>query len=194
MRWLCTILLAFVVGFSASADERGEEMLQRIGRRYTALGSYRLTFTLTLSDGSTSGGELAVSGNNLYMKMVENEIFVEDSVRYEVHPRQREIIIDRADAYDKEIFNPLKGVDGLGESYNIDFVEAERALRLVPKSGGGDTLYIYIGVDGESIERIKMGEGKESITIAVGELRYTQQQPLRFDRAKYKEFELIDFR
>ena len=194
MKRYLLLVVALLLGLSGYADERGVEVLQRIGRRYATLDSYSLTLNVMLPDGSKSEGVLSVSGNRLYMKLADNEIFVEDSVRYEVHPRQREIVIDRADAYDKESFNPLKGVDGLTTSYNADYVEEERSLRLTPKSGNGDTLRIYVGVDGESVERVAIGSGANSVTIVVGQARYTKQQPTSFDKARYAGYEVIDFR
>ena len=192
MRRIVAFVVAVCAVLSAFADERGVEVLQRVGRRYSALNSYSLAFDIKLPDNATSGGVLSVSSNKLYMKMADNEIFVEDSVRYEVHSRQREIIVDRVDAYDKESFNPLKGVEGLLANYNVEYVEAERVLRLAPKSGGSDTLNIYIGVDGESVERVTMG--KSGVTVYVGDVKYTQQQPMSFDRSRYVGFEIIDFR
>ena len=188
------ILSALMVAISCYADERGVEVLQRISRRYTSLGSYRLHFTLALSDGSASEGELAVSGNNLYMKMANNEIFVEDSVRYEVHPRQREVVIDRTDAYDKEGFNPLKGVEGLENNYDARYDESMRLLHLTPKSGTSDTIVLGVSVDGESVERVTIGGGATAVVIGIGSVKYTQQMPPKFDRTKYNGFEIIDFR
>lgn len=194
MKRFFVIVIALVAVLSGFADERGMEMLQRISRRYNSLGSYRLSFTITMGDGSMGDGVLSVAGNNLYMKMADNEIFVEDSVRYEVRARQREIVVDRADAYDNEAFNPLKGVDKLNQSYDVAYDEASRLLRLTPKSGNGDAVSIYVAVDGESVERVVVGSGDGSISIGVGQARYTQQSMPRFDKTSYAGFEVIDFR
>lgn len=194
MKRLVAIAVAVAAVLSCYADERGVEIMQRIGRRYSSLNNYSLTFTVTLPNGTGSGGEMSVSGNKLYLKMADNEVFVEDSVRYEVHPRQREIVIDRADAYDKESFNPLKGVDGLTAKYNVEYIESERALRLTPKTGNSDIIHIYMCVDGESVERVTLGGGENLVTILVSPAKYTTRQPASFNRAQYSGYEVIDFR
>ncbi len=194
MKRFFVIAVALVAVLSCYADERGVEIMQRIGRRYSSLNTYSLTFSAALPDGTSSGGELSVSGNKLYLKMADNEIFVEDTVRYEVHSRQREIIIDRADAYDKESFNPLKGVDGLMSKYNVEYIEVDRALRLTPKTGNSDVIHIYMSVDGESVERVTLGGGDNIVTIVVSPVKYTTRQPAAFNRAQYSGYEVIDFR
>ena len=189
-------ILIFIIGgiLSAGADERGELRLERISRHYSALGNYSMSFVLRAGE-SEQEGELMVEGKNSYVKIAETELFVVDSLRYEVRRSSKEIIVDRADAYEKEIFNPLNGFSGVSKNYNVEECEIDGrvAVRLVPKREG-ETLYIVTGADGESIEHINYGAGEGSLKISVRTTRRGAKPMPRFSKEHYKGFELIDFR
>ena len=193
MRKILTILLLFVT-LSAVADERGEKRLERISRHYSALGGYSLSFVLRAGEGEQVG-ELAVNGNNSYMKLADTEVFVADSLRYEVRSSSKEIIVDRADAYEKELLNPLNGFSGVSSQYEIEECEIEGrvAVRLTPK-GSGEVVYIVTAIDGESISKIKYGAGASSVEVVVKTTRKEQKNLPQFSKERYKGFELIDFR
>ena len=106
MKKIILFFLLFIT-FSAWADERGEKRLERISRHYSALGNYSLSFVLRAGEG-VQNGLLAVEVNNSYMKIGNTEVFVIDSLRYEVRGATKEIIVDRADAYEKELLNPRR--------------------------------------------------------------------------------------
>ena len=193
MRRLLTILLLFV-SLTAWADERGERRLERISRHYSALGNYSLSFVLR-AGGGEQNGELMVEGNNSYIKIADTEVFVVDSLRYEVRGASKEIIVDRADAYEKELLNPLNGFSGVKSDYNIEECEVDGRLtvRLTPKRAG-ESIYIVIAADGESISKIKYGNGTDSAEVEVVTTRKVARVLPKFSKEKYKEFELIDFR
>ena len=190
------LILIFIISgaLSAMADERGELRLERISRHYAALGNYSMSFVLRAGE-SIQEGELMVEGKNSYIKIAETELYVVDSLRYEVCGTSKEIIVDRADAYEKDLFNPLNGFSGVRKEYNVEECEVDGrvAVRLVPKRSG-ETLYIVTGADGESIEHVNYGAGEGSLKISV---RTTQRgvKPMpRFTKERYKGFEVIDFR
>ena len=111
MRRLLLFLLLFL-SLSAAADERGVARLERIARHYADMGNYSAEFILTV-DGQQQKGELIVAGKNSYMKVAGSEIFVDGAVRYEVRSSAKEIILDRADVYEKELLNPANGFSGV---------------------------------------------------------------------------------
>ena len=182
------------VSLTAWADERGERRLERISRHYSALGNYSLSFVLRVAD-AEQRGELMVEGNNSYVKVADTEVFVVDSLRYEVRGASKEIIVDRADAYEKELLNPLNGFSGVKSDYNIEECEVDGRLtvRLTPKRAG-ESIYIVIAADGESISKIKYGNGTDSAEVEVVTTRKVARVLPKFSKEKYKEFELIDFR
>lgn len=188
------LLLFLFVSLSAWADERGEMRLERISRHYSALGNYSLSFVLRAGDGEQSG-VLAVDGNNSYMSIADTEVFVVDSLRYEVRKSTKEIIIDRADAYEKELLNPLNGFAGVKNDYNIEEVELDGhiAVRLTPKRTG-EIIYIVTSFDGEGISYIKYGAENNSVELKVVATRRASKSLPKFEKEDYKGFELIDFR
>lgn len=193
MRRLFTILLLFVT-FSAWADERGERRLERISRHYSALGNYSLSFVLRAGDGEQKG-VLMVEGNNSYVRIADTEVFVIDSLRYEVRGASKEIIVDRADAYEKELLNPLNGFSSVKDDYNIEECEVDGsvAVRLVPKHAG-ETIYVVTTADGEGISKVKYGNGTDTAEVEVQTTRKGVQSLPKFSKEQYKGFELIDFR
>lgn len=193
MRKTILFFLLFV-SLSAWADERGEKRLERISRHYSALGNYSLSFVLRAGGGEQSG-VLVVDGNNSYIKIADTEVFVVDSLRYEVRAASREIIVDRADAYEKELLNPLNGFSNVKNDYNIEEIEADGrvAVRLTPKRSG-DTIYIVTAPDGESIAKVKYGSGDNTAEVEVTTIRNRREILPKFSKERYRGFEMIDFR
>ena len=182
------------VSLSAWADERGEKRLERISRHYSALGNYSLSFVLRAGEG-VQNGLLAVEGNNSYIQIGNTEVFVIDSLRYEVRATTKEIIVDRADAYEKELLNPLNGFASVKGEYNIEEcdVDGRVAVRLTPKRSG-ETIYIITAHDGESIAKLKYGSGDTAAEVEVQTMRRGGNGVPQFAKEHYEGFELIDFR
>ena len=193
MKRVLTIFLLFIT-LSAWADERGEKRLERISRHYSALGNYSLSFVLRAGGGEQKG-RLMVEGNNSYIKVADTEVYVVDSLRYEVRGASKEIIVDRADAYEKELLNPLSGFSGVKNDYNIEECEVDGrvAVRLTPKRTG-ETIYIVTAPDGESIAKVKYGVGENSAEVEVNRQQGVPSPMPKFSKEQYKGFELIDFR
>ncbi|MBP3551190.1 MAG: hypothetical protein J6J57_06050 [Alistipes sp.] len=193
MKRVLTIFLLFIT-LSAWADERGEKRLERISRHYSALGNYSLSFVLRAGGGEQKG-RLMVEGNNSYIKIADTEVYVVDSLRYEVRGASKEIIVDRADAYEKELLNPLSGFSGVKNDYNIEECEVDGcvAVRLTPKRTG-ETIYIVTAPDGESIAKVKYGVGENSAEVEVNRQQGVPSPMPKFSKEQYKGFELIDFR
>ena len=193
MRKLFTILLMFAA-FSAMADERGQSRLERISRYYSALGNYSLSFVLR-AGGAEQSGELQVGGNNSYMRVADTEVYVMDSLRYEVRRAAKEVVVDRADAYEKELLNPLNGFSAVVADYDVaeKMVDGRVVVTLSPKKSG-EVVTILMAVDGESIAKVQYGTGQNMVEIEVERCKKKAISIPKFDKECYKGFELIDFR
>ena len=193
MKKILVILLLFAT-LSARADERGVQRLERISRHYASLGDYTLSFVLKMGD-AEQGGELAVQGQNIYMRLGDTEVYVADSVRYEVRGAAREVVVDRSELYEQELLSTLNGLVGIGEGYDVVECEIEgrQALRLISKRGG-DTIYIILSVDGNSIERLLYGAGGSAVEITLARAQKSIKPIPQFDKGRYSGFEIIDFR
>ena len=193
MRKLFLILL-FFVSFTVRADERGEMRLERISRHYSAMGNYSVEFVLRVG-GAEQQGVMLVEGNNSYMKIADTELFVVDSLRYEVRGSSKEIIVDRADLYEKELLNPLNGFSGVSKNFNIEECEVDGhiAVRLTPKQSG-EIIYIVTGIDGESISKVQYGMGDGRVEVSVESSKKDGRKLPIFSKEQYKGFEMVDFR
>ena len=193
MRKLFLILL-FFVSFTVRADERGEMRLERISRHYSAMGNYSVEFVLRVG-GAEQQGVMLVEGNNSYMKIADTELFVVDSLRYEVRGSSKEIIVDRADLYEKELLNPLNGFSGVSKNFNIEECEVDGhiAVRLTPKQSG-EIIYIVTGIDGESISKVQYGMGDGRVEVSVESSKKDGRKLPIFSKEQYTGFEMVDFR
>ena len=188
---LCALLF---VSFSAMADERGENRLNRIANYYSSLGSYAVNFTLRV-DGGEQRGELMVSGDNSYMKVADTEVYVVGGLRYEVRASSKEIIVDKAELYEKELLNPTNGFASLKKNYNVEECEVDGAVavRRTPKQSG-ETIYIITGNGGESIAKVRYISGDNRAEMTVVRCQKSTTAIPSFSKDRYKGFELIDFR
>ena len=193
MKRLVFILLLFVT-FSASADEKGMQRLERISRHYTAMGSYHVSFVLR-AGGAEQRGTMLVNGKNSYLKVADTEVFIVGDMRYEVRTSAKEIIVDRADAYEKELLNSLNGLSQITADYTIEECEVDGcvAVRLTPKKQG-ETIYVVLGADGESVAKLRYGAGENLVEVRVDKSEKSSQKLPIFNKEQYKGFELIDFR
>lgn len=193
MRRLVSILFLFAT-LSAAADEKGEKRLERIANHYSSLGSYSVTFVVCAGD-SEQRGVIQVDGKNTYLKLADVEVFVEDSLRYEVRTSAKEIIVDKADVYEKELLNSLNGFTHLTTNYKVEECEVDGhiAVRLTPKKAG-ETIYVITGTDGASIAKLIYGAGENLVETRVEKSEKCTQKLPRFAKERYKGFELIDFR
>lgn len=195
MRRLVLVLIASMAVLSSYADGRGKEALLSVESYYSSIAACRISLNISFANGQKAAGELGYAGKNLYAKIGDNEIFVVDSLRYEVNHRQKEVVIDRADAYSGEGANSVGLIQSLSSLYNVvEYVESSRMLRLSPKSGGDDTISVYVAADGKSVERVQMGSGANAVTISVGKVQLSPQLSISFNRAQYAGYEVVDFR
>lgn len=181
------------VTFSALADEKGEKRLDIISRYYASLGSYAVDFLLR-AEGSEQRGKLVVAGNNSYMSVAGVEVYVVDELRYEVRSATKEVVIDNADLYEKDLLNPMTGFTKVRADYNIEecTVDGSIALRLTPKQSG-ETIYI-ITSDGISISKVRYVAGDSRVEMTIEKCQKGGGAVPTFSKDRYKGYELIDFR
>lgn len=193
MRKFIAILLLFTT-LSAAADERGLKRLESISRHYSDMGRYYISFVLRAGD-VVQRGIILVDGNNSYMTAGDMEVFIVDNLRYEVHGDSKEIIVDRADAYEKELLNSLNGLSNIAADYTIEECEVagRAAVRLTPKKAG-DAIIVTTTPDGAGVATIQYGSGENRVDIVVKKSQKTTEKLPVFSKEGYKGFELIDFR
>lgn len=193
MRRLFTLVALFAT-ISAVAEERGQALLQRISQHYAEMNSYEVSFVLRVA-GSEQKGVLMVEGNDSYMRVGDTEIYVADSLRYEVRRDAKEIVIDKAALYEKDLLNPTSGFASIATDYNVEECErgGAKAVRLAPKRSG-ETIYVVLKSDGVTISKVEYGVGEHSAEMIIESCQKNSRSLPRFSNKDYKGFELIDFR
>lgn len=193
MRRLFTLVALFAT-ISAVAEERGQALLQRISQHYAEMGSYEMQFVLRVAGGEQKG-VLMVEDNDSYMRVGDTEIYVADSLRYEVRSNAKEIVIDKAALYDKELLNPTNGFASIVADYNVEECERSgaKSVRLTPKRSG-ETIYVLLKGDGATIAKVEYGADEHSAEMIVESCQKSSRPLPRFSNKDYKGFELVDFR
>ncbi len=188
------LLLSLFLASSVVANGQGHPLLQRISRHYAEMGNYEMTFELRVV-GNKQRGVVMVEGDSYYMRLGDTEVYVSDSVRYEVRAQAKEVVVDKADIYEKDLLNPTNGFTSIAADYSVEECERDgaKALRLTPKRAG-ETIYVVLAGDGASISKVVYGAGEHATEMVVESCKKSNKPLPRFSNKPYKGFELIDFR
>lgn len=182
------------------------DMLAWLSGNIAALGDYRVEFSVD-ADGYVMAGNYIVSGRKFRISTPEFEVVGDGTARYEVNHELREVIIDVMDTTDINVLvNPTRA---------FEFAESGfTAVYAGGVSGSGDIALELTSVDEESaIVKIKLFvkrdtglpsrleyslEGlDEKISVSVTSFRRDDNikpADFRFDKSKYKGYEIVDFR
>ena len=188
------LLLSLFLASSVVSNGQSHPLLQRISRHYAEMGSYEMSFVLRVA-GSEQRGEIMVEGNNSYLHIGDTEIYVADSVRYEVRRESKEIVVDKADLYEKDLLNPMNGFSSIVTDYSVEECErgGAKAVRLTPNRSG-ETIYVELKDDGVTIAKVVYGVGEHRAELIVESCKKSSRSLPRISNKGYKGFELIDFR
>ena len=87
-------LLVFLLSLPlcAAAQDRAQELLQRMTAAFRALPAYEVRFEVP-TGGDAVAGRFAVKGDSYYIALGDAEVFGTADVRYEVDGRRREVTV-----------------------------------------------------------------------------------------------------
>ena len=198
MRRVILSALALFVCVSAVADEQSKTALQRVARYVEALGAYDAKFKVEAGDYTTEGS-YAVSGDNYYITLDEAEVYSDGKVRYEVDHNREEINVDNVDLTSRNVLdNPTRCFDFVDSGYESDMFEQNGSqqtihLRSTDAAIEGD---IYLTIDAASArpQRLEYKLYDDIIVVDVISLEKRKTKINSFDKSKYKDYEIIDFR
>ena len=198
MRRVIFSVLALFVCVSAVADEQSKAALQRVARYVEALGAYDAKFKVEAGDYKTEGS-YAVSGDNYYITLDEAEVYSDGKVRYEVDHNREEVNVDNVDLTSRNVLdNPTRCFDFVDSGYESDMFEQNGSqqtihLRSTDAAIEGD---IYLTIDTKSAcpQRLEYKLYDDIIVVDVISLEKRKTKINSFDKSKYKDYEIIDFR
>jgi outer membrane lipoprotein-sorting protein len=188
------LLLSLFLASSIVANGQSHPLLQRVSRHYAEMGRYDMSFVLRVAAGEQKG-LLMVEGDDSYMRVGDTEIYVADSLRYEVRREAKEVVVDKAALYEKDLLNPTNGFASIVADYNVEECELSgaKAVRLTPKRSG-ETIYVVLKSDRKSIAKVEYGVGEHSAVMIIESCQRSSRSLPRFSNKDYKGYELIDFR
>lgn len=202
-------LLLLLLPLVARADERGAEILRRMGTAFGGYGSYRVEFTATLpGELERLPGTLIVSGGKYYLDVADSEVFFDGKDGYTYSETNAEVIVETPAADDHRLFaNPAR----IFQLYERDFdavykgsvqVDGKTAshLDLTPRSAdsGYNRIALYTDAANRPVRlAYRLDEyGKELILDVLRIVPNVETSPdtFRFDPKKHPGVEIIDFR
>ena len=198
MRRVILSALALFVCVSAVADEQSKAALQRVAHYVEALGAYDAKFKVEAGDYKAEGS-YAVSGDNYYITLDEAEVYSDGKVRYEVDHNREEVNVDNVDLTSRNVLdNPTRCFDFVDSGYESDVFEQNGSqqtihLRSTDAAIEGD---IYLTIDAASAcpQRLEYKLYDDIIVVDVISLEKRKTKINSFDKSKYKDYEIIDFR
>ena len=198
MRRVIFSVLALFVCVSAVADEQSKVALQRVARYVEALGAYDAKFKVEAGDYKTEGS-YAVSGDNYYITLDVAEVYSDGKVRYEVDHNREEVNVDNVDLTSRNVLdNPTRCFDFVDSGYESDMFEQNGSqqtihLRSTDAAIEGD-IYLTIDTTSACPQRLEYKLYDDIIVVNVISLEKRKTKINSFDKSKYKDYEIIDFR
>lgn len=192
MRRLVFALFMLLCSFSASA----ESLLDSFEKSLTALGAYKVCFTVNLDNSYTLAGEYVVEGANFYVRLGNTELYVTDGVKYDVATDRREVVVDSAQSLGSDILsNPASAFARLKEQYNVSqsVVDGRATARLESKDGA-ESAVVVADSSGKLPESIVYSQSESFVKITFTSIAASRESVPRFDRSKYAQYELVDMR
>ncbi len=210
MRRFLIIAIMLFSALAADADVRSSEVLGKMAAAIKAMKSYRVDFTL-YADRTAKGvkGSYTVSGESYRVEAGGAEVFSDGKVRYEVNPVDMEVAIDEVNPSDNTIMgNPVRVFDFPADTFYHTYGDAAvvdgRAVDIVnvfPRGEASGVVQITLRIDASTRLPVQISYRLEGVSSpvkvdidSVKPVSGNVEQLFRFDRSKYKSYEIIDFR
>ncbi|MBR5483975.1 MAG: hypothetical protein IKV18_04685 [Alistipes sp.] len=201
MRKIISLSLLLIMGLTTVAQAAGDAngVLVGLSQYISKLGRYEATFSLQVGD-YVADGRYMVEGNAYYIVVGSAaEVYCDGKVRYEVDKEREEVNIDVVDASSRNILdNPTRCFDFVGSDYSAIVVERgekQVTLKLVSTDEKVEG-EIYLTVDAATYNptEIEYRLYDECFNVKILSLAKSKSSPSKFDRSRYRDYEIIDFR
>ncbi len=190
---------AYAAPTAADGAARARDLLAAVAKHMRTLGSYDLRFVVETEEGATEGS-CSVSGDDYVMRLGRAEIYGSPAVRYEVDNVRREVTVESNDGSRTDILsNPARAFDLAGEAFDALLVlesGGEAVVRLTPRAGQRGLSALTLTLDAAKSEPLVLEYDFDGDRIRIRlQGVAARKSPLpRFDRARYADYEVIDFR
>lgn len=188
---------------TVSADGRSEDILAKLAAKIASLGEYNASFEVE-AEGNRLRGQYAVSGDRYYMKTALYEVVCDGNTKWEINHEDEEVVIDNVNPADRDILsNPTRAFDFAGDIFRSAYRGAEGeadVVELTPVDTRSPLLRVTLRIDrrtGLPTELRYLSVGlSEDVVIRIAKLEpgLFQGAAFTFDKSKYKDYDIIDFR
>jgi outer membrane lipoprotein-sorting protein len=201
MRKIISLSLLLFLGLSAVAQtaDNAKDVVADLAQYITKLGRYEATFKLQVGD-YVAEGRYMVEGNAYHIIVGSAaEVYCDGKVRYEVDKEREEVNIDVVDASSRNILdNPTRCFDFVGSDYRATVVaqdEKQITLKLVSTDEKVEG-EIFLTVDAATYtpKEIEYCLYDERFNVKILSLAKSKSFLSKFDRSRYRNYEIIDFR
>lgn len=183
-----------------AAVSRAAEIVGALSAKFRALNAYEVGFTLTSGDYSVSGS-YRVEGERYNLRVGDAEVFADGKTRYEVDRARREVTVVEVDTASRNLLNdPVHAFEFADAGYRSLLVwerEGRAAVRLTPASSDAAAAGIITLTLSTADLRplaLEYDYDGERITIAINSFGTPSAPCPAFDRARFADYEFIDFR
>ena len=201
MRKIISLSLSLVLGLTAVVQAAADtkDVLAELKQYIAKMGRYEAAFALQAGDYKAEG-RYVVDGNSYHIVVGDAaEVYCDGKVRYEVDNEREEVNIDVVDASSRNILdNPTRCFDFVGSDYRATVVaqdEKQITLKLVSTDEKVEG-EIFLTLDAATFtpKEIEYRLYDERFNVKILSLAKTKSSPTKFDRSRYRNHEIIDFR
>ncbi|MBR4995954.1 MAG: hypothetical protein IKY82_07820 [Alistipes sp.] len=199
MRKILTILsLLLSLPLMASNNSDAVALLGRLSKYVGQLGNYEVQFDMNAGEYSTRG-YFRVAGDLYYISVGDAEVYSDGKVRYEVDNQHEEVYIDEVDTKSRNVLdNPTRCFDFAGTDYLSEVVRRDSGaatIKLVSKDKSVEG-EIYLTIKESTAEplAIEYRLYDDRFNVKVCSIAKSKTSPAKFDRSRYRDYEIIDFR
>lgn len=201
MRKIISLSLSLVLGLTAVVQAAADtkDVLAELKQYIAKMGRYEAAFALQAGDYKAEG-RYVVDGNSYHIVVGDAaEVYCDGKVRYEVDNEREEVNIDVVDALSRNILdNPTRCFDFVGSDYRATVVaqdEKQITLKLVSTDEKVEG-EIFLTLDAATFtpKEIEYHLYDERFNVKILSLAKTKSSPAKFDRSRYRNHEIIDFR
>lgn len=198
------VLLA---GAQGHAQSQAQEILKQLATKINEMGDYNAEFEVQ-AEGNRISGAYVVSGDKYYMKTNDYEVISDGRARYEINKSDKEVLIDKSDPNDRNILsNPTRAFEFADDLFRNSYKGEESTgnqLRdvvvLNPVDAKSPLQRITLKINrktGLPVELRYLSEGlSDDVVVNIKKIEkgLTPKAVFSFDRAKYKDYDIVDFR
>lgn len=162
---------------------------------------YKVIIEVSYENNSTHGF-YEVDGSSYYISVDQQELYGDETVKYEVFNGRKEVVIDNVSPiYTGNLLsNPATAFSSIGDHYTPSLIASNKSVTVIELKPNIDNdnsqESIELSVSNETMlpTLIIYKFGDQSVIINIIDIAKLNSTITSYDRGKYADYEIIDFR